>query len=463
MAENEILNEILELIRSNKTKEEIAKSLEHYHESDIADAVPFLSEEERENLYEILGTQTTSDVFTYLENVEDYIEELDNEKAADIIELMDADDALDVLEELDAEDKQEIVELMEEEAVEDIKLIEGYEEDQIGSKMTTNYIAINVNCSIKQAMKQVIDEASVNDNISNIYVINDDGSYYGMIDLKDLIIARSGDELLSIVKTSYPTLIDTDLVSECINELKEYALEMMPVLNKNNVLIGVITSSDIVEAIDDELSEDYAMFAGLTDEEEVDEPLFKSLKKRLPWLILLLVLGLGVSLIISSFEAVIASIPMVVFFQSTILAMAGNVGTQSLAVTIQNLNENDLTIKRVAKIVFKEIRIGFLNGVSMGIISFVFLLLFLIIKGDPITGSTFLITDALQLSFIVFISLVLALTFASLVGSAIPIFFKKIKIDPAVASGPLITTINDVIAVVTYYGLCLVLFSSVIN
>lgn len=463
MVENEILNEILKLIRSNKTKEEIAKSLEHYHESDIADAVPFLSEEERENLYEILGTQTTSDVFTYLENVEDYIEELDNEKAADIIELMDADDALDVLEELDVEDKQEIVELMEEEAVEDIKLIEGYEEDQIGSKMTTNYIAININCSIKQAMKQVIDEASVNDNISNIYVINDDGSYYGMIDLKDLIIARSGDELLSIVKTSYPTLIDTDLVSECINELKEYALEMIPVLNKDNILIGVITSSDIVEAIDDELSEDYAMFAGLTDEEEVDEPLFKSLKKRLPWLILLLVLGLGVSLIISSFEAVIASIPMVVFFQSTILAMAGNVGTQSLAVTIQNLNENDLTIKRVAKIVFKEIRIGFLNGVSMGIISFVFLLVFLIIKGDPITGSTFLITDALQLSFIVFISLVLALTFASLVGSAIPIFFKKIKIDPAVASGPLITTINDVIAVVTYYGLCLVLFSSVIN
>jgi len=463
MLEDEVLQEILELIRSDKPKEEIAKCLENYHDSDIADVVPFLSEEERSALYELLGAQSTSDVFTYLENVEEYIEELDNEQAADIIELMDADDALDVLEELDEEDKQEIVELMEEEAVEDILLIDGYEEDQIGSKMTTNYIAINVNSTIKQAMRQVINEAPENDNINTIYVINDDGSYYGLIDLKDLIVARSNVELLSIVKTSYPTLLDTDLVSDCIVELKEYALEMIPVLNKDNILIGVITSSDIVEVIDEELSEDYAKLAGLTDEEEIDEPVHKSLRKRLPWLILLLVLGLGVSLIISSFEGVIASIPMVVFFQSTILAMAGNVGTQSLAVTIQNLNENELDAKTVAKMVFKEVRIGFLNGLSMGIISFGMVLLFLVVKGDPITGDVFLVNDALHLSFIVLISLVLALTFASLVGSAIPLFLKKIKIDPAVASGPLITTINDVIAVVTYYGLCLLLFSSIIN
>ena len=238
---------------------------------------------------------------------------------------------------------------------------------------------------------------------------------------------------------------------------------MIPVLDKDNVLIGVITSSDIVEVVDEELSEDYAKLAGLTDEEEFDESVFKSLGKRLPWLILLLVLGLGVSLIVSSFEAVIATIPMVVFFQSTILAMAGNVGTQSLAVTIQNLNDNELEGKTVLKQIFKEVRIGFMNGLSMGIISFGMVLLFLVIKNEPITGDVFLISDALYLSFSVLFSLVLALTFASLVGSAIPLFLKKIKIDPAVASGPLITTVNDVIAVVTYYGLCLLLFSSIIN
>ena len=463
MLEEEILQEILELIRSNKTDEEKAEELENYHDSDIADVVPFLSEEERSYLYQILGKQSTSDVFTYLENVEEYIEELDSEEAAELIELMDADDALDVLEELDEEDKQEIVELMEDEAVEDIKLIEAYEEDQIGSKMTTNYIVIPVNLTIKQAMRHVINEAPENDNINTIYVIDEQGKYYGLIDLKDLIVARSGDELESIIKTSYPTLLDTALVSDCINELKEYALDMIPVLDKDNVLIGVITSSDIVEVVDEELSEDYAKLAGLTDEEEFDESVFKSLGKRLPWLILLLVLGLGVSLIVSSFEAVIATIPMVVFFQSTILAMAGNVGTQSLAVTIQNLNDNELEGKTVLKQIFKEVRIGFMNGLSMGIISFGMVLLFLVIKNEPITGDVFLISDALYLSFSVLFSLVLALTFASLVGSAIPLILKKIKIDPAVASGPLITTVNDVIAVVTYYGLCLLLFSSIIN
>ena len=463
MLEEEILQEILELIRSNKTDEEKAEELENYHDSDIADVVPFLSEEERSYLYQILGKQSTSDVFTYLENVEEYIEELDSEEAAELIELMDADDALDVLEELDEEDKQEIVELMEDEAVEDIKLIEAYEEDQIGSKMTTNYIAIPVNLTIKQAMRHVINEAPENDNINTIYVIDEQGKYYGLIDLKDLIVARSGDELESIIKTSYPTLLDTALVSDCINELKEYALDMIPVLDKDNVLIGVITSSDIVEVVDEELSEDYAKLAGLTDEEEFDESVFKSLGKRLPWLILLLVLGLGVSLIVSSFEAVIATIPMVVFFQSTILAMAGNVGTQSLAVTIQNLNDHELEGKTVLKQIFKEVRIGFMNGLSMGIISFGMVLLFLVIKNEPITGDVFLISDALYLSFSVLFSLVLALTFASLVGSAIPLILKKIKIDPAVASGPLITTVNDVIAVVTYYGLCLLLFSSIIN
>lgn len=463
MLEEEILQEILELIRSNKTDEEKAEELENYHDSDIADVVPFLSEEERSYLYQILGKQSTSDVFTYLENVEEYIDELDSEEAAELIELMDADDALDVLEELDEEDKQEIVELMEDEAVEDIKLIEAYEEDQIGSKMTTNYIVIPVNLTIKQAMRHVINEAPENDNINTIYVIDEQGKYYGLIDLKDLIVARSGDELESIIKTSYPTLLDTALVSDCINELKEYALDMIPVLDKDNVLIGVITSSDIVEVVDEELSEDYAKLAGLTDEEEFDESVFKSLGKRLPWLILLLVLGLGVSLIVSSFEAVIATIPMVVFFQSTILAMAGNVGTQSLAVTIQNLNDNELEGKTVLKQIFKEVRIGFMNGLSIGIISFGMVLLFLVIKNEPITGDVFLISDALYLSFSVLFSLVLALTFASLVGSAIPLILKKIKIDPAVASGPLITTVNDVIAVVTYYGFCLLLFSSIIN
>lgn len=456
----QIIQEILNLIRSDLSKRRLKKELEHYHESDIADAVVYLSKEERKKLYEVLGDKITSDIFAYLDDVEEYIEELDDEKAADIIEEMDADDAIDVLEELDKEDRTSIVSKMEDEAVEDIKLIASYEEEEIGSKMTTNFIAIPHSSTIKQAMRLVIKNANENDNVNTIYVVEDDGTFYGCIDLKDLIIARADTDINTIIHHNYPYLKDKAKVSDVINDLKEDALPMVPVLNDEHKLIGVITSSDIIEAVEEEFGEDYAKLAGLSKEEDIDEPYFKSLKKRVPWLVLLLVLGLCVSLLISQFEAIIAIIPMVVFFQSIVLDMAGNVGTQSLAVTIRYLNSDETSAKKTFKMIFKEVKLGFSNGLLIGGISFLVVLLFLFIKHQPITGDTFLIHDALFLSASVFIALVVALTLASFVGVCIPALLKKCKIDPAVASGPLITTIDDMVAVLTYYGLAMAFFAT---
>lgn len=457
-----VTEEILSLIRETKSNEELKEKLEHYHDSDIASVFAYLTKEERLRLYNVLGDQSISDIFTYLDNVEDYIAELENDKAADIIELMDADDAVDVLDTLEEEDKKDIVEQMDQEARYDVQMISSYDEDEVGSKMTTNFIQIPKTFTIKEAMREIVKEAPENDNIGTIYLHNEDETYFGQIDLKDLIIARSMDSLIDIAKVNYPTLHDTDKVSDCINDLKEYALDMIPVLDKDNHLIGVITSSDIVEVVDDEMSEDYAKLAGLTNDEDLNEPLRKSLKKRLPWLGLLLILGLCVSMIISQFEAVIAVIPMVVFFQSIILDMAGNVGTQSLAVTIRGLVDEDVDKKHLWKMVFKEVRVGFCNGLIVGATSSLMVFLFLLIQHRPITGETFLMHDAMYLALCVFCALVLALTLASFVGTTIPIFFKKIKVDPAVASGPLITTLNDIVAVVTYYGLCMLFFSAIL-
>ncbi len=456
---NETIQEILTLIRSQKSNDEIQKALEHYHDSDIADAVSFLSEEERKRLYEILGNQSTSDVFTYLDNVENYIEELDSNKAADIIELMDADDAVDILEELDEDDQKEIVNLMDDEAVEDIKMIASYDESQVGSKMTTNFIAIPNSFSVKEAMKTIVNEAPENDNIGTIYVLDDQGLFYGSIDLKDLIIARSNDPLSSIIRTNYPFLKASESFSDCLNDLKEYTMDMIPVLDDEHHLVGVITSADLVEAIDDEMGDDYAKLAGLTDEEEINEPIKASLKKRLPWLALLLVLGLFVSLIIAQFEAIIAVIPVIVFFQSVILDMAGNVGTQSLAVTIRALMDDDLDRKHIWKMIFKEVRIGFMNGLVVGTLSFGIVFLFLLIKHQPISSETFVMSEALLLAGCVYVSLILSLVLASFLGTAIPVLLKKLKFDPAVASGPLITTLNDIVAIVSYYGFCMLLFN----
>ena len=458
--ENEILLELLDLIRSNIDNENLKEQLEEYHESDIADVVPLLSDEEREKLFSILDKQDVSDMFSYLEDVEEYIEDMDVEKVADIIELMDADDAVDVLEELDEEDQQEILELLDdEELVKDIELIQGYEDDEIGSKMTTNFIVINQNTLVKDAMKHVINEAPENDNIMTLYVIDKDNKFYGSVELKELIIARKDQPLEDIIHTSYPVIYAKEKISECIGKIKDYALNLIPVLDEEDHLIGVITSDDIVEVVDEEMGEDYARLAGLSSEEDLSEPILTSIKKRFPWLFMLLILGMLISILISGFEEAISSITVVVFFQSMILGMAGNCGTQSLAVTIRVLTDEEITNKKLFKMLFKEFRVGLLNGLILGVISFATVLGFLCLTHkEIIAGNGFLMSDVLLVSGIISFSLFAAMTIASLVGTIMPIIFKKIKIDPAVASGPFITTVNDIVAVVVYYGLCTLFF-----
>ena len=456
------MQELLSLIRSKSKPSYIKEELENYHDSDIAEVICYLTEEERKKLYRILGKERVSNVFTYLENVEDYIAELENETAADLIELMDADDALDVLQELEEEDKKQITSLMEKDALEDVRLLASFEDDQIGSKMTTNYIIVKKNDTIKSAMKHLIKYSKENDNIYTLFVKDENGKFYGSIDLKDLIRAREDDDLEDIIHTQYPYVYSTELIEECINDLKDASLDLYPVLNEKDELIGVITQDDLVEVVEDELTEDYAKLAGLHEAEEIDEPVFKSVKKRIVWLVCLLILGMFISLVVSQFETVIDGIPMIVFFQSVILGMSGNAGTQSLAVTIRGLMDEDLSRKKIAKMVFKEVRVGLTNGLILSIISFGAVSLFLYVRNTPILGEALRINDLLLIAGCVSGALIPAFILSSFIGCIVPIIFKKIKIDPAVASGPLITTLNDIVGIVSYYGLAMLLFRSVL-
>ena len=458
----EEMQELLSLIRSKSKPSYIKEELENYHDSDIAEVICYLTEEERKKLYRILGKERVSNVFTYLENVEDYIAELENETAADLIELMDADDALDVLQELEEEDKKQITSLMEKDALEDVRLLASFEDDQIGSKMTTNYIIVKKNDTIKSAMKHLIKYSKENDNIYTLFVKDENGKFYGSIDLKDLIRAREDDNLEDIIHTQYPYVYSTALIEECINDFKDASLDLYPVLNEKDELIGVITQDDLVEVVEDELTEDYAKLAGLHEAEEIDEPVFKSVKKRIVWLVCLLILGMFISLVVSQFETVIDGIPMIVFFQSVVLGMSGNAGTQSLAVTIRGLMDEDLSRKKIAKMVFKEVRVGLTNGLILSIISFGAVSLFLYVRNTPILGEALRINDLLLIAGCVSGALIPAFILSSFIGCIVPIIFKKIKIDPAVASGPLITTLNDIVGIVSYYGLAMLLFRSVL-
>ena len=376
---------------------------------------------------------------------------------------MDSDDAVEILEELDEEDRNEILELMDEEVVDDIELLTSYDEDVIASYMTNNYIVIKKNFTIKQAMKTVVEEASTNDNFTIIYVVNDDETLYGTIELKDLIKARAQDSLEDIIKKSYPSILDLTNVQEALILVKDYEIDSIPIVNDKNVLLGVVTTNDLLEVIDDELSDDYAKLAGLTSEEELEESTFKSVKKRIPWLCALLVLGLIISLVMRVFESAIVAVPAIVFFQSMILGMGGNVGTQSLAVTIRAISDEDISKKEVNRLVLKEIRIAFFNGLLIGLISFVVVSLYLSITKtviDPSIG--FNIFDIFKTSGVVSLSLLISMVISGLIGTLIPIILQKCKIDPAVASGPFITSINDIMAIVVYYGITLIVFAYLI-
>ncbi len=455
---NKLYQEIKELVLSDMSKDELLYNLSDYHDSDIADVLEQLTETERINIYNKLGIEKVSEIFAYYENVEDYIEEVTPSVAADIIQEMDSNDALDVLNELDLEDKEEIINLMEEESKEEVLHLDSYNEDEIGSYMSDNYIVLSINDTILSATSKTIKKAGEHDNLYTLYVVDDNNEYRGAINIKDLFVARKNDSFKDLIIESYPFFYDKELISDCIEKLKDYAEDSIPILNDKNEILGVITSDTVIEMTEEELVEDYAKLAGLSEEEQMDEKVFSSVKKRIPWLAILLVLGLFVSMVLGLFDGVISSIPSIVFFQSVILGMSGNGGTQSLTVTIRNISSG-ASRKKILKSIIKEIGIGIINGLILGVISFfVVMILLSLKKQEVISGNGYIFTDVIKVSLIVSISLVVAMTLSNLIGTMFPILLNKIHIDPAVASGPFITTINDIIAIIIYYGLTYLIF-----
>ena len=449
--------EIAEIVKRSPSLNEMRERLRDYHENDIAQSFPLLNRAERNLLYSALDAKWLAEIISYLDDPARYVEEIGIDKLAEIINEMDSDDAVDLWEDIEESVRVKLRPMIDDEIKTDIRLIYSYEEDEIGSLITTNYICIRQNLTIRQAMHELIQQAGENDNITTIYVADDKGCFCGAINLKDLIVARDTVELDTLISYAYPYLLDHEKISDSIEKIKDYAEDSLPVLNKNKKIIGIITAQDVVEAVDDELGEDYAKLAGLSAEEDLNETIKESMKKRLPWLIILLFLGMGVSTVVGAFEGVVAVLPIVICFQSLILDMAGNVGTQSLAVTIRVLMDENLSGRDKLHLLFKEMKVGFLNGSLLGVLALFCLGIYIVLFKGYTIGTAFLISGCVG------VSLLVAIVISSLVGTVVPIFFHKIKVDPAVASGPLITTVNDLVAVVTYYGLAWLLLIEIIK
>lgn len=440
-------HELIEIIRSDLTPKALKDRLLDYHENDIAAVLEVLSKEERLKIYNILDSETLSDILEYTDDFGVYFSELGTKKQAEILSEFEADTAADYLKQLGKSERKALIDLMDDDSKKSVILVASFDDDEIGSKMTTNFIKIRSGISVKEAMTELVAQAAENDNVSTIYVVDENREFCGAIDLKDLIVARNTTVLEDIILPSYPYVYAGEQLEDCIERIKDYSEDSIPVLDNSNRLIGVITSQDIVELVDDIFGDDYAKLAGLSSEEDIKEPLKESVKKRLPWLIVLLGLGMIVSSVVGLFEGIVAQLTILVCFQSLVLDMAGNVGTQSLAVTIRVLANDGLKSKQKLFLIAKETRTGFVNGIILAVVSLVLIGLYThFFKQEPL-GFSFAVSACIGAA------LVISMVLSSLSGTAIPIIFKKLKIDPAVASGPLITTVNDLVAAVSYYGL----------
>ena len=453
--------EIISILSSDDSPKIINDRLSDYHENDIAEVLSGLSDAERQKFYRVGSVDRLAAVFEYADEKDaaEYLKEMDARKAASAVSRMEPDAAVAVLKEIEKDRRQTLIDMLDEDARKDIALLASFDDDEIGSRMTTNFITVSEGVTAENAMEELVRQAREDntDNISTMIVVDPDGTYVGTLDLKELIIAKPGEKVENLIMYSYPYVYGHEEIDDCIVRLKDYSEDIIPVLDNQNKLLGVITAKSVVWVVDEAYGEDYAKLAGLSSEEELNEPLRKSMGKRLPWLLVLLGLSILVSTVIGSFEKVISSLTIVMFFQSMILDMAGNVGTQSLAVTIRVLMDEQLKASEKVKFVFKEMRVGFFNGMLLGALAFAGIGVYVMAIKHYSPSFSFAVAACVGGS------LWLAMIVSSLVGTLVPMFFHKIKVDPAVASGPLITTVNDLVAVITYYGCAWIFLINLFN
>ena len=456
---NELLELIEQAINEENYKEKLKKIFNDYHPYDIASIFEKLDDQSRQAFYESLSEEELADIFEYLdeEKAAIYITEMSYAQGANVLNEMEVDDAVDVLNELDEDDvADKYLEHMASNDAAELNYLKDLAEDTAGAIMTTNFISFKSGIDVKDAMRQLGYQADKSEIIDPLFVCDENNKLLGVLSLKDLIIARTPNKVDAVMNTNFIYgNIDEDKIS-ITNKISNYDLYALPIL-KDGILEGIVTMDDALDVASEDISEDYAKLSAVDVESEAELPIWKNILKRLPWLLVLLIISLLVSNLTEKFEDIIKSITILWFFNTMILDMAGNAGTQSLAVSVRHIGRNDIEKgKDAIKYILREFLVTCVNALILGIVSFVVTSLFIIILkyNDKVS----ILWTALVISG----SLTITLMVTGLLGTLIPMFMHKIKIDPAVASGPLITTLNDIVAMLIYFGLAYMLYDKIV-
>ncbi|MFQ3853575.1 magnesium transporter [Staphylococcus parequorum] len=400
------------------------------------------NEEIRQRIFEVLSPEEVADFFEQLEIDEDEYESLfdtmDAEYASKVLEDMSYDNAVDIMNQLSKQKIVSLLTLMKREDAKEIKALLHYEEDTAGGIMTTEYISLKATMPVKEAMMHVKEQAPDAETIYVIFTVNDNKQLAGVLSLRDLIVAENDAYIEDIMSERVISANAADDQEDVAQKMRDYDFIAMPVVDYQDHLLGIITIDDILDVMDEEASEDYSRLAGVSDVDATNDSIIKTARKRLPWLIILTFLGMITATILGSFEDTLSQVALLAAFIPIISGMSGNSGTQSLAVSVRNISTGEIYEQSKFKVALRETGSGFLSGLICSILLF---LIIMILYGQPI------------LAVIVGASLTIAMTVGTLVGSMIPLVMDKLKIDPAVASGPFITTINDIVSMLIYFGL----------
>ncbi|MDU8886775.1 magnesium transporter [Yeosuana sp. MJ-SS3] len=434
---DELISQVEQLI-VEKNDKELHHLLDDFHYADIAEILDELDLEDAIYIIKLLDSETTSDILTELDEDirEKVLKNLSAKEIAEEIEELDTDDAADMIAEL-PEDRQKAVisQIEDEEHKAEIQELLAYDEDTAGGLMAKELVKVYETWTVAGCMRRIRGQAKDVTRVHSIYVVNKEEKLIGRLSLKDLITAKSEQKIAEISNANVDSVNVNDDVEDVAKVMQKYDLEAIPVVDDNQVLLGRITIDDIVDVMKEEAEKDYQLAAGITSDVEHDDSIFQLTRARLPWLFLGLLGGVGAFLIMEGFQESFSKYAVLFFFTPLIAAMAGNVGVQSSAIIVQGLANDDVKGSINSRLL-KEMFLAALNGFILAIFLFLFVWA---TKGDMNT--------ALAIS----ISLVAVIIVAGLIGTFVPLFLDKRGIDPAIATGPFITTSNDIFGILIYF------------
>ena len=434
---DELLVHIGELIGEQKNPE-LVTMMQEIHYADIADIANELSIEEATYLIKLLDSDKTSDVLTELdEDVrEDVLNNLSSKEIAEELEELDTDDAADIVAELPDEIVQEVIsEIEDREHARDIVDLLRYDENSAGGLMAKELVKVNENWNVLTCVKEMRAQAENVTRVHSIYVVDDNDTLKGRLSLKDLLTTSTTTPIKDVFIHRVDSVNVNEKPEEVAKIMSKYDLEAIPVVDEIGRLVGRITIDDIVDVIREEADKDYQLAAGISQSVEADDSIWELTRARLPWLFLGLLGGVGAAAIMGGFEEMISKHAILFFFTPLIAAMAGNVGVQSSAIIVQGLANDDLK-GSISNRLFKEMLLAMLNGLILAVVLMLF---------------TWFWKGTLPTAIAISVSLIVVIVVAGIIGTFTPLFLHKRGIDPAIATGPFITTSNDIFGILIYF------------